>query len=361
MRFERDKSLRAICAALALTAPCAAAIGDEVTDRAKDPNLWAAPGGDQALTRHSALKEINAQNVGQMQMIWSQSSGTLRGHEGQPLVVVVGGKPMMYMESGWPNIIQALDLTDPDHPKEVWNYKKTTNRDDSAVPRACCDTVNRGASFADGKLVFGTLDGFVIALDAATGKEVGVVKHASPDKGETITPAPLIADGKVLIGFGGDEFAARGRFTAYALADGKKVWECQSTGSDKDVCLTPDTNKKHPEYGTAGKDLGIHTYPADEWQRGGGAAWGWYAYDPDLHLVYYSTGNPGLWSPQFRCEEPLTQEHCNSGKYDNKWSLSIFARNVDTGEAAWVYQMTPFDQWDYDGINEVVLVDINVD
>ena len=116
-----------------------------------------------------------------------------------------------------------------------------------------------------------------------------------------------------------------------------------------------DTNKAHPEYGKAGKDLGISTYPGDEWKRGGGAAWGWYAYDPDLHLVYYGTGNPGLWSPQYRCAEPITQENCNSGKFDNKWSMSIFARNVDTGEAAWVYQMTPFDQWDYDGINEVVL------
>ncbi len=190
-------------------------------------------------------------------MVWSQSSGTLRGHEGQPLVVAVGSTPMLYMESGWPNIIQALDLTDPDHPKEIWNYKKTTNRDDSAVPRACCDTVNRGMSYADGKLVFGTLDGFVIALDAKTGKEVWVVKHAYPDKGETITPAPIIADDKVIIGFGGDEFAARGRVTAYDLQTGKKVWECYSTGSDKDVCLTPDTNKANPEYGTAGKDLGI--------------------------------------------------------------------------------------------------------
>jgi glucose dehydrogenase len=238
MRFERKRTLCALGASLALGAFCAAAFGDEVTDRSKDPNLWAAPGGDQSLTRHSTLKDINASNVGHLQMIWSQSSGTLRGHEGQPLVVTVNGKPMMYMESGWPNIVQALDLSDPDHPKEVWNYKKTTNRDDSAVPRACCDTVNRGPSYADGKLVFGTLDGFVIALDAVTGKEVWVVKHAYPDKGETITPAPLIAEGKVLIGFGGDEFAARGRFTAYNLADGKKVWECYNTGSDKDVCLT---------------------------------------------------------------------------------------------------------------------------
>jgi PQQ-dependent dehydrogenase (methanol/ethanol family) len=354
-----------IYAVAALVTTCGAAMAasdSEQMQRFTDPNQWGAPAGNLNLTRYSTLKDINTGNVKDLQMSWSQSSGTLRGHEGQPLVIQnVAGKPMMYIESGWPNIVQALDLSDPDHPQQVWHYNKTSGRDESAVPRACCDTVNRGMSYADGKLVFGTLDGFVIALDATTGKELWVVKHAHPDKGETITPAPIIANDKVIIGFGGDEFAARGRVTAYNLADGKKVWECHSTGSDKDVCLTPNTNKKHPEYGKAGKDLGISTFPGDEWKRGGGAAWGWYAYDPALHLVYYGTGNPGLWSPQYRCAEPITQENCNSGKFDNKWSMSIFARNVDTGEAEWVYQMTPFDQWDYDGVNEVVLVDLEVD
>jgi len=360
MQFASRGRLWRMLAILALGGGCAAAVSDEVTDRAKDPNLWASPGGDQALTRHSQLKDITTANVKGLQMVWSQSSGTLRGHEGQPLVVTVGSTPMMYMESGWPNIIQALDLTDPDHPKELWNYRKVTNRDESAVPRACCDTVNRGPAYADGKLVFGTLDGFVVALDAKTGKEVWVVKHAYPAKGETITPAPLIAEGKVVIGFGGDEFAARGRLTAYDLATGKKVWECHNTGSDKDVCLTPATNKAHPEYGKAGSDVGIHSYPGDEWQRGGGAMWGFYSYDPELKLVYASTGNPGLWSPSYRCSEK-THEACNTGKQDNKWSMAIFARKVDTGEAVWVYQMTPFDQWDYDGINENMLEDLTVD
>jgi PQQ-dependent dehydrogenase (methanol/ethanol family) len=365
MNWLRTRPLvTVLCAGAALmSAAVAWAASDlEQFQRFKDPNQWGAPAGNLNQTRYSKLRSINTGNVRSLQMAWAQSSGTLRGHEGQPLVIEdVGGKPVMFLESGWPNIVQALDLSDPDHPVQLWNYTKTSGRDESAVPRACCDTVNRGLSYSDGKLVFGTLDGYVIALDAVTGKEAWVVKHAFPANGETLTPAPIIANDKVIIGFGGDEFAARGRVAAYNLADGKKVWECQSTGSDQDVCLTPNTNKAHHEYGTAGKDLGIHTYPGDEWKRGGGAAWGWYAYDPDLHLVYYGTGNPGLWSPQFRCEEPLTQEHCNSGKYDNKWSLSIFARNVDTGEAAWVYQMTPFDQWDYDGINEVVLVDMPVD
>jgi PQQ-dependent dehydrogenase (methanol/ethanol family) len=189
---------------------------------------------------------------------------------------------------------------------------------------------------------------------------VWVVKHAYPAKGETITGAPLIAEGKVIEGFGGDEFAARGRLTAYDLGTGKKVWEFYATGTDKDVGLTPATNKKHPEYGKAGSDLGIHTYPGDEWKRGGGAQWGFFSYDPDLKLVYTSSGNPGLWSPSYRCGQK-TQAECNSGKWDNKWSMTIFARNVDTGEVAWAYQMTPFDQWDYDGINENMLEDLTVD
>ena len=357
--------VKVLYAVAALATTCGAALAASDTEqfqRFSDPNQWGAPAGNLNLNRYSSLKEINAGNVNTLQMVWSQSSGTLRGHEGQPLVIEdVGGKPMMFLESGWPNIVQALDLSDPDHPVQVWSYTKTGGRDESAVPRACCDTVNRGMSYADGKLVFGTLDGYVIALDAATGKQDWVVKSAYPEHGETITPAPIIAADKVFIGFGGDEFAARGAVTAYNLADGKMAWKCYSTGSDKDVCLTSKTNAKHPEYGKAGKDVGISSFPGDEWQRGGGAAWGWYAYDPDLHLVYYGTGNPGLWSPQYRCAEPITQENCNSGKFDNKWSLSIFARNIDTGEAEWVYQMTPFDQWDYDGINEVVLVNLEVD
>ena len=273
-----NRRVKLIYAVAALVTTCGAAMAatdSEQMARFKDGNQWGAPAGNLNQTRYSTLKDINTNNVKDLSMIWAQSSGTLRGHEGQPLVIEnVGGKPMMFIESGWPNIVQALDLSDPDHPVQVWHYTKTSGRDESAVPRACCDTVNRGMSFAEGHLVFGTLDGYVISLDATTGKEQWVVKHAFPDKGETITPAPIIANDKVIIGFGGDEFAARGRVTAYNLADGKKVWECHSNGSDADVCMTKNTNKKHPEYGTFGKDLGIHTYPGEEWKRGGGAAWG---------------------------------------------------------------------------------------
>ena len=178
------RQVKIIYAVAALATTCGAAMAASDTEqfeRFKDPNQWGAPAGNLNLTRSSTLSQINTGNVKEMQMIWSQSSGTLRGHEGQPLVIEdVAGKPMMFMESGWPNIVQALDLSDPDHPVEVWSYTKTSGRDESAVPRACCDTVNRGLSYAEGKLVFGTLDGYVIALNAMTGKEDWVVKHAYP-------------------------------------------------------------------------------------------------------------------------------------------------------------------------------------
>ena len=351
---------------MGLSGQAIAGSDEEQLARMKDPDQWPAPGRDFSLTRHSDLKDINTSNVNKLNMIWLQGTNALRGHEGQPLVIKdVGGKTMLFMVSGCPsmancNVVQGLDLTDPDNPKEVWNYVKKTDRDESAVPRACCDTVNRGGSYADGKFVFGTLDGYLIALDGQTGKEDWVVKNAWPEHGETSTPAPLIADDKVIIGFGGDEFAARGRVTAYNLKDGSQVWQCHSTGSDADVCLTADTNKANPQYGQAGSDLGIHTFPGEDYKLGGGAAWGWYSYDPETKIVYYSTGNPGLWSPSYRCGAK-TQEECNSGKWDNKWSMTIFARNVKDGTAVFAYQMTPFDQWDYDGINENMLTDMDVD
>jgi PQQ enzyme repeat len=175
----------------------------EIAAASKNPDLWPGMGQNLALNRHSDLKQIDTDTVSKLQLIWSQSTGALRGHEGQPIVIDIDGKPMMFFVSAWPNIVQALDLSDPDNPVQVWNYQKKTDRDLSAVPRACCDTVNRGLNYADGKIVFATLDGFVIALDAKTGREAWVVKHAWPEHGETVTSAPLIADDKVIAGFGG--------------------------------------------------------------------------------------------------------------------------------------------------------------
>ncbi|MEO7326910.1 MAG: PQQ-binding-like beta-propeller repeat protein, partial [Dokdonella sp.] len=206
--------------------PClvgVAALGCAVVHAASGDS-WTVPGGDDALSRHSSLTDINKDNAAKLQMAWSMSTGAPRGHEGQPLVI----GNMMYYVSGYPNYVYALDLSDPDNYQVVWKY--SPKQDDHAVAVACCDTVNRGLAFADGKLVFNTLDGQVIALDAKTGKEIWKVKRVDPKKGETSTPAPIIVKDIVITGMGGDEFGARGRLQAYSLADGHALWTCHSTG-----------------------------------------------------------------------------------------------------------------------------------
>lgn len=340
--------------------PQAAQANDEIIQMTQNPDRWATPGKNLALHRYSELSDINTESVGKMQMAWAQSTGALRGHEGQPVVVDIDDKPMMFFVSAWPNIVQALDMSDPDNPVQIWNYEKKTDRDESAVPRACCDAVHRGLNYVDGMIVVHTLDGFIINLDARTGEENWVVKHAYPENGETHTGPTMIAENLIVAGFGGDEFAARGRTVAYDLKTGEEVWLCHSTGSDEDVCITPETNKDNPHYGTYGDDLGLTTYPEGEHLIGGGAPWAWFSYDPELRIVYAGTGNPGHWSPSYRCGND-THEECNTGEFDNKWSMTIFARDIDTGNVIWAYQKTPFDQWDYDGVNENVLVDMEID
>lgn len=328
--------------------------------RAENPDLWPSPGRDNNLTRHSKLNQINAQNASNLEFVWSQSLGSLRGQEGQPLVVDVDGKPMMYFVSGWPNIVQALDLSDPDHPNAVWNYLKSDNRDPTAVSVACCDTVNRGLNYANGKVIFHTLDGFLIALDAKTGNVVWSEKIAYTNKGETMTAAGVIANNTIIIGYGGSELAARGSIAAYDIDTGKKVWSYWNNGTAEDVGMTADTNKAVPKHGTIKTYRGVDEYPEGEYKRGGATVWGWISYDPKLDMIYYGSANPGTWSPTYRCKYD-TYEKCNDGTQDNKWSLSLIARDAKTGKMVWAYQMTPFDQWDYDGINENVLVNMDID
>ncbi len=166
-------------------------------------------------------------------------------------------------------------------------------------------------------------------------------------------PEPLIADGKVFVGFGGVEFAARGAFMAYDLETGKPDLAHVFDRHGADVGITADTNKDNRRHNETAGDLGVHASPEDNNYKIGGGSAGVVQLQSGAEVVYCWTGNPGLWSPGYRCgEKPLTQSGCNSGKWDNKWSMTIFARKADTGEAVWAFQMTPFDQWDDDGINE---------
>lgn len=213
----------------------------------------------------------------------------------------------------------------------------------SAQGVACCDPVNRGATYADGRVFFNTLDGQTVAVDAKDGHELWRQSLGDIHRGETMTMAPLVVNGKVLVGNSGGEFGVRGWLTALDASDGHQLWRAYSTGPDSEVLIGSDFK---PFYaGDRGKDLGLHTWPADAWQRGGGTVWGWLSYDPELNLLYYGTANPGPW---------------NAGQRpgDNKWTAGIFARNPDTGAAKWFYQWSPHDLYDYDGVNENVLIEL---
>jgi PQQ-dependent dehydrogenase (methanol/ethanol family) len=327
--------MKAMClSSVAVFAAGAASANEELARLQKDAKQWVMPAGDFANTRFSTLKQITAENVGKLQVAWTFSTGVLRGHEGNPLVI----GDMMYLHTAFPNIVYALDLKNEN--KIAWKYEP--KQDPNVIPVMCCDTVNRGVAYADGKIFLHQADTTVVALDAKSGKVVWSVKNGDPGKGETGTSAPHVFKDKVIIGISGGEFGVRGSVTAYDIKDGKRVWRGYSMGPDSDVLIDPakTTHLGKP----VGPTSGTNTWQGEQWKIGGGTTWGWYSFDPEANLMYYGTGNPSTWNPKQR-------------PGDNRWSMTIFARDVDTGMTKWVYQMTPHDEWDYDGVNEMILSD----
>lgn len=307
-----------------------------------NPNNWAIWGGNYAGTRYSKLDEINKSNVKNLQVAWTFSTGVLRGHEGGPMVI----GDTMYVHTPFPNKVFSIALKDQ---TINWEYSPKQNPD--TIPVMCCDTVNRGLAYGDGKIFLQQADTTLVALDAKTGKKIWSVKNGDPKRGETNTNAPVVVKDMVLTGISGGEFGVRGFLAAYSTKDGSLIWKCSSTGPDNEMCMDPNKTMTWMGEGKGmqpvGKDSSLKTWKGDQWKIGGGTTWGWYTYDPELNLVYYGTGNPSTWNPTVR-------------PGDNKWSMTIFARDADTGMAKWAYQMTPHDEWDYDGINEMVLADLKV-
>lgn len=336
MYTQRRNRFFGILALGLLLVPGSGYAAQDLVDMQNNPGQWVLPGKDYALTRYSELSQITKDNVKNLQAAWTFSTGVLRGHEGAPLVVGT----TMYVVTPFPNIVYALDLTKPG-PAIKWKY--APEQDEAAIPVACCDVVNRGAAYAGGKIFFNQLDAHTVALDAKTGQELWKVKQGDIGQGQTITMAPLVIRDKVLTGISGGEFGVRGFVTANDINTGKQVWRAYSTGPDSEVLIGEDFTSPYASH--QGKDLGVSTWKGDQWKLGGGTTWGWYSYDPELNLFYYGTGNPGAWNPDQRPGE-------------NKWSMTIFARNPDTGMAKWAYQMTPHDAWDYDGVNENILIDL---
>src|SRR5450432_3350126 len=285
--YVMRKVLFATClGGVAVFAAGAATANDELSKMSQDPKGWVMPAGGYDNQRYSKLNQINAANVAKLQVAWTFSTGVLRGHEGGPLIV----GNMMYVHTPFPNKVYALDLSDEN--KIVWKYEP--KQDPNVIPVMCCDTVNRGVAYGDGKIFLHQADTTLVALDTKTGKQ---------------------------------------------------VWRGYSEGPDDQILVDPEKTTVLGK--PVGKDSSLKTWQGDQWKIGGGATWGWISYDPDLNLVYYGSGNPSTWNPKQR-------------PGDNKWSMTIWARNPDTGQAKWVYQMTPHDEWDYDGVNEMILSDQQV-
>ncbi|MBO0753071.1 MAG: PQQ-dependent dehydrogenase, methanol/ethanol family, partial [Bradyrhizobiaceae bacterium] len=326
----------ALTSVAAIVVAGSAYANDELIKLSKDAKQWVMPSGTYDANRYSTLKQITAGNVKDLKVAWTFSTGVLRGHEGAPLVI----GDVMYLHTAFPNNVYALDLSHDG--KILWSYKPT--QDPSTIPVMCCDTVNRGLSYGDGKIFLHQADTTLVALDAKTGKVVWSVKNGDPSKGSTGTSAPFVIKDKVFIGISGGEFGVQCHVTGYNIKDGKLAWRAYSEGPDDQIKFDDKTTSLGKP---VGKNSSISTWEGDQWKTGGGCTWGWMAYDPALNLMYYGSGNPSTWNPTQR-------------PGDNKWSMTIFARDVDTGVAKWVYQMTPHDEWDYDGINEMILTDQNV-
>jgi len=271
----RNLLLTGCIGAVAVLAATTANANDQLQKMSQNPKDWVMPAGDYANTRFSKLKQITAANVGKLQVAWTFSTGVLRGHEGTPLVI----GDVMYVHGPFPNPVYALDLNNDG--KILWKYEP--RQDPDVIPVMCCDTVNRGLAYSDGKLFLNQADTTLVALDAKTGKVLWQEKNGDPKKGETGTSAPLVVKDKVLVGISGGEFGVQCRMTAYDVNTGKVAWKAFSEGPDDQLLVDPQKTTEHGK--PIGKDSSLKTWQGDQWKIGGGCTWGWISYDPQLDLV----------------------------------------------------------------------------
>ena len=329
---------------LACLAACerkSAASAAAPAEAGQEDGQWLMPAKNYASWRYSGLTQITPHNAKNLRPVWSFSTGVLRGHEGQPLVV----DNTMYVVTPFPNVLYAFDLTQEGYPLK-WKFRPDVNS--AAIGIACCDVVNRGAFYADGKIIYNLIDGQTVAVDAKSGNQVWRTRIADLNKGET-TPGPvLVVKNTVLVGNAGGEYGVRGWVKALDLKTGRVKWTAYSTGPDKEVLVDQATFKPFYQKDKLA-DIAAKSWPNEQaWRLGGGTVWGWMSYDPDLNLFYYGTGNAAPWNVEQR-------------PGDNKWAASLLARNPDDGTLRFAYQQTPSDAWDFDGTQEIILVDLKID
>ncbi len=289
---------------------------------------WLTYGHDYAETRFSTLTQVNADNINELGVAWTFDTDSFRGLEATPLMK----DGVLYATRPWSSVF-ALDARTG---ALLWNYDPQVDK--SLGWKACCDVVNRGVALYEDKVYVGTIDGRLIALDAKSGEEVWSVQTTDPERPYTITGAPRIADGKVLIGNGGSELGVRGYLTAYDANTGAEAWRFWVVpGNPADGFENPDM------------EFAAKTWAGNWWEVGGGGTpWDSIIYDPEARLVYVGTGNGSPWSHEIR----------SNGEGDNLFLSSIVALNVDTGRVAWHYQTTPADNWDYTAVQGLMQAEL---
>ena len=295
---------------------------------------WPSHGLDAGESRNSSLRQITSDNADKLGLAWSYNLESGRGVEATPLVV----NGIMYVTASW-SVVHAIDARSG---KRLWTYDPEVPR--SYGVRACCDVVNRGVAFHNGNVFVGALDGRLISLNARTGKKTWEVDtRLSPEHPYTITGAPRIANGKVIIGNGGAEYGVRGYVTAYDTSTGKQAWRWFTIPGDP---------SKPFENAAMAKAATTWDPSSKYWEMGGGGTvWDSMAFDPELNLLYIGTGNGAPWS----------QKRRSPAGGDNLYLSSIVALNPDTGEYVWHYQETPGDNWDYTATQHIILADIELD
>jgi quinohemoprotein ethanol dehydrogenase len=309
----------------------AAVTKERILNADGEPGNWLSHGRTYSEQRYSPLSQITDQNVDQLGLAWHFDLGDTRGIEATPIVV----DGVMYVTGGWSKVF-ALDAVTGE---QIWAYDPGVDK--AYFINLCCDAVNRGVAAWEGKIITGVLDGRLVALDAATGELAWEVQTTPTDKPYSITGAPRVVDGKVIIGNGGSELGVRGYVTAYDANSGDQLWRFYTVPGNPNE---PFENAIHAET--------VKTWSGEWWNvGGGGTAWDAIAHDPELDLLYIGVGNGAPWNRVYR----------SAGSGDNLFLSSIVALRPDTGEYVWHYQTTPGESWDYTATQHMILADLEID